>query len=479
MLGEIVVMAGGFLSFPIFARLLTKQEYGIMSLIGITVALSVGLSSAGIRYGSQRFYSEYEQKGLSEEFHSTIFLSAIIFGICGTLTVVLINKLIPYAKMIYGITQPIIGVAAFLIMIRVISSLIGCVYRIQERPVTFSIFQIASKYFGMGISIILVAICLFGVYGYFLGLVIGEALIAVIFVIFFLRRVTIRASSFSLSILKRLTYFGFPMVISGFASNALSLGDRYLIQYFMASGDVATYSIPYNLCGYISGIILTAFEFSFIPLIMRLWNESKEIEAQLEVGKAIRIYSMVALPIIFGLTVLGEDILVVIASRKYSDSAYLIPYLITGTMINGLFTPVMIGFQFNQTTGTQAIITLLACIFNILTNMALIPMLGLLGAAISTLLSYCALIVVGGVWSSRYFKPSIPWYYIIVYGICSVVMFGFLKLFTLYFPDGYLLIKIIFGLIVYSVLLLILDQMARNTTIFYLKKMTRSFVRFS
>ena len=82
--GEIAIIASGLISFPIFTRILSKEAYGIMSLIGVTLFLAETVFSGGLRHAMQRFYGELKKKQqdstlliIATTFYGSLLLSAV------------------------------------------------------------------------------------------------------------------------------------------------------------------------------------------------------------------------------------------------------------------------------------------------------------------------------------------------------------------------------------------------------------------
>ena len=58
--GRVVVMLLGFISFPVFTRVFSVAEYGVINLIMNTVLLLTVLSKFGFQHSVQRYYPEGE-----------------------------------------------------------------------------------------------------------------------------------------------------------------------------------------------------------------------------------------------------------------------------------------------------------------------------------------------------------------------------------------------------------------------------------
>ncbi|NOY49707.1 MAG: oligosaccharide flippase family protein [Chlorobi bacterium] len=456
MLVQILIMAGGFISFPIFTRILTKKEYGIMSLISITISIVGIFASGGLRHSAQRYYAEYKKKRQLQEFYSTAINSTILFGLAGVGISMLLFNLLIYFHIATPSYRSVFLCASVLIFVRVMFALIGCFYRAGERASIYSVFAILEKYAGMFLAIFFVSILFYGVFGYYLGLLFGEFLVLAGFTWFILKDMGFPKFFVSKKILFKMLAFGFPLIFMGFSGAILAMGDRYIIGYFMTTEDVATYSVPYNLSAYITAILVTGFDYAFMPRLMSEWDRSNPEIGQLLVGKILKIYCLIGLPIIFGVIALGEDIIVLLASQKYSGAVFILPYVITGEVLKGLLTPMTVGLMVSEKTKVLAKLTLFAAIVNILLNVAFVPLLGLKGAALSTLISYAMLLALGVKASSKLLKIKFPWISFLKYFISAVVMFIFLE-----FVKINILFSVFTGLLLYSVTLMAIDKESR------------------
>lgn len=187
LVGEIVIMAAGFLSFPIFARILTKQEYGVMNLISMSISLLGILFSAGLRHSSQRFYSEYEVGNKYQQFYSTTVYTTLFFGIVGTIVAVSISKTLLWLGLLASASSKLLTIASSLVAIRLLTEIIGCLYRVREKAYTYTLFAVLTKYTGMFLSILFVFGYTYGLVGYYSGLILGEVAILAVYSIVLVR----------------------------------------------------------------------------------------------------------------------------------------------------------------------------------------------------------------------------------------------------------------------------------------------------
>ena len=85
-IGQFLVMAAGFISFPILTRIFSISDYGILYLLNTTMFIFLTVSRLGLAHTVVRFYSEFKSKNELPSFHSTIFIGYAILA----LTIVII-----------------------------------------------------------------------------------------------------------------------------------------------------------------------------------------------------------------------------------------------------------------------------------------------------------------------------------------------------------------------------------------------------
>ena len=264
--------------------------------------------------------------------------------------------------------------------------------------------------------------------------------------------------------------YGFPLIFHNFAGLFLRAGDHYLIGYFLTAADVAMYSIPYNLCAYITDVSISAFQYAFIPVIMNEFNTTGPSGIHKHVQQIIKIYLIVTIPAVFGISILGEKIIVLMASDKYAGAHHILPYIMVGEGIKGLMLPLTIGLQLSKKTRVIAQVTGICALLNISMNLYAIPAMKLQGAAISTVISYFALVLISYRVSSKYFVVHMPWKSVFTYTLSASLMCLCIVAVSLLFPYTNLFLLIVAGASIYSACILAIDSEVRNRLYGYIYK---------
>lgn len=370
MIGNIGSKLLSFVLIPIYTSLLTTSEYGIFDLLATTESLLIPILTIDIGDGIFRYVMD-KNSNCNKVFSSGMaiwgagcilaffitFIFQCIFSseycwfvfitfICHSLYTILIN----YAK---GIDR---------LKIIAIGGIIN----------TFS--------FGTT-CILLLVILKQGLNGYMISYVIGFIVPDILIILSLMDRIKIRFEYFDFMLAKEMIKYSFPLVFASISWWIISASDRYMVTYFCGNASNGIYSMAYKIPNILAAV-MTIFSQAWVISAVKVSDKSYY-------KNTYRFYtttlSMVAL-IFIGLSEFFGRIL-------YSEDFYVAwkisPILIVAAIYQGLT-----GFLCDLLTSKKdafciALSSVIGSIFNILLNFFFIQRYNALGAAISTLISYC------------------------------------------------------------------------------------------
>ncbi len=447
---EIVLFLGSFISFPILTRILTKEDYGIMAVITVTISFASQLSGLGLKDSILRFYSSY--KGDEKRiFISTIFFFTLITAIISV--VILIFSFIVYMLLWKSLGTYYFNsflLASLLIIFRIITANIITIFRAEEKVRNVIFIDLATRYSGLLGSVIL-TIIYHNLYGYFAGLAITEGVLALYLVYTIRHHIGFHAIHWKL--LPNAIRYGLPLSISNISTFFLMAGDRYFVGYFLGASAVATYTVVYNLCNYVFELVKNVFYNTFMPLIINHWNKGEVDKSEKLLSLHFRLYIMFTIPAIIGLTAIRSEALILIAGNKYADAYYLIPYLASAIAVNGLSHVTFSGLYYKANSKIILTITAFCAILNAVLNFILIPRIGLVGAAWATGITYFMMVFAGYLFTRMQLDIQYSIVNVIKYTCMSLIMAFVISHIKLTGFSGFI-VKIVTGCMVYGVLLI-------------------------
>jgi O-antigen/teichoic acid export membrane protein len=147
---------------------------------------------------------------------------------------------------------------------------------------------------------------------------------------------------------------------------------------------------------------MVGFQGALTPLV---YTHHREPGIPHELARIFRHFAAFALLLSLGLSVFAREILMVITTPEYYAASVVIPLLVPAVLLSGMyiFAP---GLGIAKKTGVIATINIGGAVLGVILNFALIPALGIQGAALATLLSSVTIFCTYMVYSQKvYFVP--------------------------------------------------------------------------
>jgi O-antigen/teichoic acid export membrane protein len=454
----------GFISFPIFTRIFSTAQYGILGLIDSTFKFAGTLSGMGLRPAVVRLWGEFksgQRDGDTTSLASTMLSASFLIG--AVVSILFIGALFLPDSILPPEARRLIAMSAVIILFRNLIQMVLSIIQSQEKAATRSGVMLAQRYLLMGLPLIFVAVFRWGLTGFFAGVIVAEGLVFIWCLRYALVHLGWRPRVLDSPLIRESMLYGLPLLglnVSGFVTD---WGDRFLLNYFRDAAELGLYTAGYNMAGYATMFFVPALNSALIPVTMNVWSEKGPDEARSSLETFLRYYALVALPIVFGVSAVAHELIGLMASDKYLPAATVIPWVLSAKVVQGAYYPFLAGLFLTKRTGWLAVFMAGAGVMNIALNWFLIPSMGMKGAAIATVIAYAFYVFGGGLFSQRYLKLSFPWRSFLAYLVAGGGMFLVLGLIPT--PQSNLvalLVKVPAGMIVYVLLILVLDGPARS-----------------
>jgi O-antigen/teichoic acid export membrane protein len=466
-LGNLLVAMASLISFPIFTRIFSTSDYGVLSLVSATLLLLTGVGKAGSQHSIVRFYSEVKAGKRSFDtrtYYSTVLTGMVLTGAVTTVLWALVSQILPTSLFGEPRLHILFLLTAPLILVRVVESGLSNILRAQEKSLTLVIFAVVKKYGSIALIIVTVLFWLRSPIGFFAATLASETILVAVYAYAVWGALGPTPRLFERPFFREMLAFGLPMLGYEIAGIVLSLGDRYVIEALMGSSAVGVYSATYNLCDYVQSTLIVSVASAIQPIYNRLWEEQGRQATEAFLGRALHYYVVLSAPIIAGLTAVGPELLPLLASSKYKEGSTIIPYVMAGMVMDGAMVIFTAGLYIHKRTRVVWGLISLCAVVNLLLNVVLIPRMGLTGAALATLLAYGLLLLLGSFASRGYLEIPIPFSSLVKGGVAAGLMYLAVRSLSLSLRPGFLAlgIQIAFGALVYGVLIVAIDRKSRE-----------------
>jgi O-antigen/teichoic acid export membrane protein len=426
-LSGLIAPITGLITLPIFARVFTRGQYGLLELGTVTLTVAIAIADAGLTAAALRGFYDYGAN--EEEGRRRVLLTGFVGTT--TLAVAMAGVMIAFrddlARWLFG--RPGQGTLIAVIAGSVIALAIwryACeVMRIRLMAFGYLATTLTAATLTTAIGVGGVLILGWRVDGVFVATVIGNVVAGGIALAMVARSL---AGRFSPRELRRMLAYGLPLVPVALAAWALALVDRIILSRLGSLSEVGQYAIANRLASLLV-IGLSAFLFGLTPFLLSTYSQDPEKE-KVARGRTLTYLTFLLSFAALVLTLFAKELIDVLAPR-FNDAYKVVGPLMLGAIGYGIVSLLMTGFAIARKTGRLAVLTLAAAGLNIGLNFALIPPLGILGAGLATALGYGFLVVAYYVVSQRaYPTPYEPRKILTmlvlasVLGIVGVIPFG-------------------------------------------------------
>jgi len=203
--------------------------------------------------------------------------------------------------------------------------------------------------------------------------------------------------------------YGIPMVPKELSSKLLTHTDKYLLLYFFEPMAVAIYVVAQSICKPI--VRLTAvFNPTLYPTISREWDDG-HFGAITDIYRSIfRYYAILGIPAMVGIVVLAEPLISLLSTSEIArKGAHLVPVFIFGYFLRGYNTSLEYVLTSAERTDIIGMSVVVSALFNLVVNVALIPLFGIAGAAVATVMSYVLLFSITVYFAAAAITLTVPW----------------------------------------------------------------------
>jgi O-antigen/teichoic acid export membrane protein len=395
-----LLKAAGLVLAPILLNpdFLTVQDYGRFALLMITAQLAVYVGGLGQATALLRFMTREDPGARRDSLPATalaisVGASILVGGIFWVFAAPLARALTDSGQN----AALMLPLAAY-VGAKCMASIPLTLLRVRERAGLYTVAVVME----MLVLIVVVYAELVGGGSGLSGLVRAYAISAAAGLLALL---LLTGSSFRWQVDRKsaamLLRFGVPLVLASLAGWFLNAGDRYLLKWLADAEAVASYEWSARLAGLINMLLVQSFQLAFTVVGL------KAIEAGAEgfYRRTLRHFSIWTGAAILVLSIWTPDGMRVLirffdVDAHYLQASSLVFPLALGFGAYGVYIIVNNALLSSGRTGVIGANIVGVAVLNGLLNVALIPVIGAMGAAIATTLSYAVLAAVAA-WTSR------------------------------------------------------------------------------
>lgn len=403
-LGGVANQAVAVLLVPVYARELGPEGVGVTGVLNATISLALMLVGLALPQAFFRWYLREAETHLDRDrVMRTVLGIRLAASLAGAALVLL--AAVPLTMMLYdGAHLLVFALVAPIVAFDSFNAIPLSFLRAERRPRDYVGISVTRAVTGTILILGLVIGARIGVVGVALGAAIAAGLSASIGAWTLLRAGVVRPA-LDRSLARPMLGFALPLVPAAVAGWALNLSDRPLLQAI--TGDTATVGV-YTL-GYTAGLVINALVVQPFALAWGAahWEVSRSDDAPPTFARVLTWFLALAAGVALLLSAMGTDLIRLLAGPAFEASRYIVPFSAFAYVLYGAHAIAASGLSITGRSKLVALSMGVAAGTSVVLNLALIPVLGMYGAAISTIVGYLLLAALSGWLSHRHYP--VPW----------------------------------------------------------------------
>lgn len=450
----------GFIMAPYHMDWLPTNAYADYTLIFswlmfFNVVLSFGMETAFFR-----FYNKYENQ--KEVINNTILFLIAVSAVF--LTGVYLFK--DYIDAYFGIPSIIVDFLIWILVLDALAVIPFAILRAQQRPIKYSIIKIINVFLNAGLTVVFLYLIPqylqkhptgflqnYFIRDFQVGYLFVANLIASLATLLLLSKYYFQLKwSFNKKLLREMLVYSFPVMIGGLAFVVNETFDKVFLRWLLPDDykdlGLASYGALYKI-----GVFMVLFRMAYsLGIEPFFFSYAKNDDAPVKyatITKYFVIFGSAAMLII----VVFADIIkkFYIREEEYWHAMEVVPYIILANLMLGIYTNLSVWYKLQDKTKIGAYISVFGAVVTLILNYILIPKIGLIGAAVTTLTAYAVMMLISYVLGQKSFpipydKKAISLYL----GTATALSFGYFYNFRENYFIGISFLLIFVGLIYYN-----------------------------
>ena len=414
LLPAIIGNALPIISLPIFTRILTREDFGLLALVQIYAIFASGLANFGMTAAYDRNYFQYtsDNRQTAQLLYSTILFVLLNFVFLAVVTYIFRDVLARFVtgSDLYGnlLFFSFCGQFFFSISYYYLSF-----FKNSGTAKWFTFYTLLISFANFAISLFLIITIRTGVIGLVYAQLCSGMMVFCVLSYRFSRKFK---PSFDKSIFFESLKISYPLTPRIFFGVISTQFDKYMIGLLTSAGDVGIYSIGQKVANIIF-VFMTAVQNVFSPQVYKKMFDEEENNGK-SLGQYLTPFAYIVISVALVIALFAEEIVFILTPPAFYGAIDII--IILSMFYGFLFFGKLNGNQliFMKKTYITSLLSMMNIALNVGFNIPFIMKWGALGAAWGTLLSGLISGAISFVVSQHYYE--IKWEYKKVGAVFSI-----------------------------------------------------------
>ncbi|MBS3738852.1 oligosaccharide flippase family protein [Mesohalobacter halotolerans] len=415
-----------FLLVPLYTKLFSDSDYGIITLVFSYLIFFNVILSYGMETTVFRFFTKQDQKGkvvstatLSILFSSLLFLVlSVIFS--AEISTALDLNAYHYKLIVWVLFFDAICVIPFAYL------------RINKKSIRYAVIKIINVVINLGLNLFLllklptwkndfeflnrIYVADFRIEYIFISFVISSGLTFLLLSPFFLKL----KYQFDPKLWKSMMKYALPVLIAGLAFSINETLDKILLNYLLpeniAKSQVGVYGACYKLAMFMT-LFATAYRLGIEPFF---FSHSQTKNPKKAYALVTKYFVICGIFILLFVVVFIDYLKLIIQNDVFYEALDVVPILLLANLCLGIYHNLSVWYKITDRTRFGAIISSIGAFVTLAINIIFIPLYGFKASAIATLCAYCSMMLLSYTLGQKYYKIKYPLKRLAIYTLLGI-----------------------------------------------------------
>ena len=438
----------GILLLPLYTRIFSVEQYGVLTLLLLSVTIIVTIISMQMYQSVARFYISARSRKKKQAIVTTALVYYLfafgIFCILGSAISIFLSTL--YACCPSYFDTDLILIFFVFIFVNALFLFNVSLFKWRFQSQLMAIFSISNVILSAALVVISILYFHLGIAGVFLGQSLSSTILNII-MMYLLRQ------EFNFHVVSKKTFyvmlaFGAPLVFSALSIYLMQSIDRFIIERFLGLGAVGIYVVGAKIAGGVA-LVLSGFQMAWGPFTYRTYEKDG---ANVQFAYILRIVFILLMGCLLVAGLYSQEAVLLLASNAFKTASLVIPFMVLAAILNSVANYFAVGMYLAKKNILRMYVNFIGLLANLLLNVILIPYLGIVGSALAMCLSFFILVLFSLYFSQKlYFVPHqyggylLSFIAVVVLMMLSTFFFGS-KISMIYIGIKFLLVILFFSL---------------------------------
>jgi O-antigen/teichoic acid export membrane protein len=378
LMGAVLIGLGSIVLVPLYTRTLGPREFGVYALVDITVLLVVTVTTLKMDVSYLKWFAD-----IGPSRHGILLGSMLLTGL--VMSAVGGSALFVFVRSRAGVqwlqqsTNDLAWTLVPIVILENLQALLLTDLRARRKPWQYSCVAIVRLLGVVAASLYFLSVKQMGLYGVFLGRLVGDVAAFLPLTAFCARLIIFRVTP---SLIRPMIWFGLPLVWSVFAVMFQDASGRYFLSRYGSLEQVGFLGAAVKIGAVFQMLIANPFGIAWGGVLFQV---AKQSQARIIFSTIFNYVCLLTLGSALILSLFGSTLFHIFAPPSFYPAMVILPLIFLVRSMSVIEQPASTGVYVSGRTDLLAISYTVALVTNLVLLRVLVPGYGLVGTGVAWL----------------------------------------------------------------------------------------------